>query len=753
MIQCGINKTLLTIGIVVILTGIMLLLPMQWAVFQAADTKESATVASGNRLQFEKSPYLLQHADNPVDWYPWGEEAFEQARKDDKPIFLSIGYSTCHWCHVMEHESFEDLGVARLMNEVFISVKVDREERPDIDNLYMTVSQLLTGSGGWPLTIIMTPDKKPFFGGTYFPKHSRFGRIGMLDLIPQIRDIWENDREKTIQTAEQVMAGLQDVSNATIRSQVSGEEALGEDVLHETCGQLACRFDQRHGGFGTAPKFPTPHTLLFLLRYWTRSGEERALNMVEQTLQAMRLGGIYDHLGFGFHRYSTDAQWLLPHFEKMLYDQALIAMAYIEAYQATQKEVYAQTAKEIFTYVLRDMTASEGGFYSAEDADSEGKEGKFYVWSIHEIQELLEVEDADLFIKIFNFEENGNFRDQEMGLKTGENIIHLKKPLSELAPELDMTEEELQQRLEDLRQSLFAVREQRIHPHKDDKILTDWNGLMIAAFAMGAQVFNEPCYAEAAEQAAVFLLEKMRDEKGRLLHRYRDGEAAVLAYVDDYAFLIWGLFELYETVFDVTYLNQALELNQDLLQRFWDDAAVSLLSKKERGGFFFTADDGEKLPIRQKQIYDGAIPSGNAVAMLNLLRLGRLAAEPELEEKAARLSEVFAGTVRQTPSAYTFLMLGVDFGVGPSYEVIVVGESDADDTRQMLQTLRTHFLPNKVVLLRPLEEAAPDILRLAPYAEPYLSLDGTKATVYVCRNYICSLPTTDAETVLGLFSP
>ncbi len=689
-----------------------------------------------NRLIFEKSPYLLQHADNPVDWYPWGTEAFEKARKENKPIFLSIGYSTCHWCHVMEHESFEDPEVARLMNEVFVSIKVDREERPDIDNVYMMVSQMMTGSGGWPLTIIMTPDKKPFFAATYIPKENRFGRMGMLELIPRIKEIWATRRGEVLSSANQITAALQQVSQ-----DASGEE-LDETTLDLAYEQLAKRFDEQHSGFGSAPKFPTPHNLLFLLRYWKRTNTERALQMVEKTLQAMRRGGIYDHVGFGFHRYSTNSRWLVPHFEKMLYDQAMLAMAYTEAYQATGKEEYRKTAGEIFTYVLRDMTAPEGGFYSAEDADSEGEEGKFYLWTEEEIRQVLGSEEADLILKVFNIEKNGNFMEQATGKRAGANILHLRKSLTEIASELKMSDQDLQKRLETARQKLFTYREKRIHPHRDDKILTDWNGLMIAAFAKGARVFDEPRYAQAAKATVDFILKNMRKSDGRLLHRYRDEQASLPAQVDDYAFLIWGMLELYETIFEVRYLQIALDLNRDLIEHFWDD---------NNGGFYFVADDGENLLVRQKEIYDGAIPSGNSVEMLNLLRLGRITANYDFEEKAARIGRAFSRNVKQSPSAYTQLMVAVDFGVGPSYEVVIAGNSQAEDTKEMLKAIRTQFIPNKVMILRPTEQESPDSDHLAEFTKHHLSIEG-KATAYVCLNYNCRLPTTDVNKMLELLN-
>ncbi len=701
-----------------------------------------------NRLQFEKSPYLLQHADNPVDWYPWGDEAFEKAKKENKPIFLSIGYSTCHWCHVMEHESFEDEEVAALMNRVFVSIKVDREERPDIDNIYMTVAQLLTGGGGWPLNVIMTPDKKPFFAGTYFPKTSRFQRIGMLDLVPRFEEIWKTEHEKALQTADKVMDALRQQTAMTTPQ--SSQSSPDTEILDTAYQQLAQRFDEEHGGFGNAPKFPSPHNLLFLLRYWKRTKDDSVLVMVEQTLHAMRLGGIYDHIGFGFHRYSTDRTWLLPHFEKMLYDQAMIAMAYIEVYQATGKAEYQRTAREIFTYVLRDMTSPEGGFYSAEDADSEGVEGKFYLWSIAEIRQILNERDAELVIELFHFEQDGNFQEQSSGHKTGENIIHLQQALDKIASNSKTEEQELRQRLEKIRQQLFDVREHRIHPYKDDKILTDWNGLMIAALAKGAKVFDEAEYANAAQRAARFILGSMRREDGRLLHRYRDGEAAILAHVDDYAFLIWGLIDLYEATFDVFYLEQALKLDEELFELFWDDTPLAPPLKGEVGGFYFTADDNKELPVRQKELYDGAIPSGNSVAMLNLLRLGRITANTDLEARADRLAKTFSGSIEQSPSALTLLMSAIDFGVGPTHEVVIVGDSQAEDAKQMLQALRSTFLPSKVTLFRPTEEKSPEIIRLATYVEPYISIEG-QATAYVCHNYICSLPTTEVEVMLELF--
>jgi len=689
-----------------------------------------------NHLINEASPYLRQHAHNQVDWYPWGPEAFERAQRENKPIFLSIGYSTCHWCHVMAHESFEHPEVARLMNEAFVSIKVDREERPDIDNVYMSACQVMTGSGGWPLSIIITPDKKPFFAATYIPREGRFGLIGMMELIPHIRELWATRRGEALSLSNEIAAVLQQTSQDT------PGEYLDEATLELTYEQLAKRFDGQHAGFSSAPKFPTPHNLLFLLRYWKRGGNKAALDMVEKTLQAMWRGGIYDHVGFGFHRYSTDSQWLVPHFEKMLYDQAMLAMAYTEAYQATGKEDYGKTAREIFTYVLRDMTAPEGGFYSAEDADSEGEEGKFYLWTQEEVRQALGNEEANFVAKVFNIEKDGNFLEQATRRKSGVNILHLTKALGELASDLNLSQQDLQVHLELIRQKLFAYREKRVHPMKDDKILTDWNGLMIAALAKGAQAFDEPEYAEAACRAADFILGNIRKPDGRLLHRYRDGQAGVEANLDDDAFLVWGLIELYEAIFDVRHLEVALELTSDMVRHFWDEAG---------GGLYLTPDDGESLFVRKKEIYDGAIPSGNSVAMLNLLRLGRMTATSGLEEKAARIGSAFSGSVKQSPSVHTQLMVALDFGIGPCYEVVIAGKAQAEDTKAMVKALRTRFLPNKVVLLNSDEQESPELAQLAEFTKNQSSIGG-RATAYVCLNYNCKLPTTDVSKMLELLS-
>ncbi|MFL3050214.1 MAG: thioredoxin domain-containing protein [Candidatus Neomarinimicrobiota bacterium] len=685
-----------------------------------------------NKLGGEKSPYLLQHKDNPVNWYPWGEEAFKAAKKEDKPIFLSIGYSTCHWCHVMEHESFEDSTVAELMNNNFINVKVDREERPDIDNIYMTVCQMMTGSGGWPLTIVMTPDKRPFFAGTYFPKESRFQRIGMLDLVPRLGKMWREERDKILESANEVVSHLQSSFSP------SGTEQLTEEIFNSAFSQFLQRFDNENGGFETSTKFPSAHNLSFLLRYYKRSSDPTALMMVEKTLLSMRNGGIYDQIGFGFHRYSTDKEWLLPHFEKMLYDQAMNSIAYLEAFQVTKKEIYATTAREVFSYVLRDMTSFEGGFYSAEDADSDGEEGKFYVWRIEEINEILGDEDGKLFTDIYNFNDKGNFSEEGTGQFTGNNIPHLLNSIEEIAQSRNLEVNQLTKKLNKLREQLFKERKKRIHPLKDDKILTDWNGLMIAALAKGAQVLDDTTYANSAKKAADFVIGKLKTKDGRLLKRYRNGEASLPAHLEDYAFFSWGLLELYEATFDVGYLSEAINLTDLMIDLFWDNV---------NGGFYFTAYDGEKQIVRTKDLYDGAIPSGNSVAAMVLLRLGRIAGNSKYEEMAFTIGKVFSEKISQAPTGYTQLLSAIDFGIGPSYEIVVVGDRKSKDTQAMLNYIQESFLPNKVLILKPSDSQLNEVVRIAPFTDTQVAISGM-ATVYVCQNYSCKTPTTDINEMI-----
>ncbi|MDX1577026.1 MAG: thioredoxin domain-containing protein [Gemmatimonadota bacterium] len=699
-----------------------------------------------NRLASEKSPYLLQHAHNPVDWYPWSDEAFERARREDRPVFLSIGYATCHWCHVMESESFEDGDVAKLLNEHFVPVKVDREERPDLDAVYMTVCQLMTGRGGWPLTVLLTPEKKPFFAGTYFPRESAPGRVGMLELLPRLSRLWDERREDVEASAEAALEAVRETERRTLED--DGSARLDETTLRRGYDELQARFDRHQGGFGTAPKFPTPHQLLFLLRWHRRSGGGEALEMVRKTLVMMRRGGIFDHIGGGFHRYSTDGRWLVPHFEKMLYDQALLAMAYTELWWVTKETRFRRVADEVLEYVLRDLADPGGAFYSAEDADSEGREGAFYVWTREELDRLLtEALDEDaaaLARRAFQVERRGNFADEATGVRTGENILHRRESDEELAEALGEELEPLRERLEAIRSTLFEARSRRERPLLDDKILTDWNGLMIAALAIAGRAFGEPAYTAAAERAADFLDGTLRDGDGSLLHRYRDGEAAIPAGAADHAFLAWGLLELYESTFEPRWLSSARASIDELRERFWDP---------DGAGVFNADEDRSDVPVRQKETYDGAMPSANAVTWYVLLRAGHLTGDASLLAAAARMRKAFAPAVARAPAAHTMWLVALDLSLGPTREVVIAGEPGAEGTRTLLAALRRDFRPRTSVLLKPpgATPAGEALVALAPFADGYEPVDGS-AAAYVCTDFACQRPTSEISEMLDLLA-
>jgi hypothetical protein len=682
----------------------------------------------GNRLLHEKSPYLLQHAHNPVDWYPWGDEAFLRARKENKPIFLSIGYSTCHWCHVMLHESFEDTEVASLLNQVFINIKVDREERPDIDQVYMAVSQLMTGKGGWPLTIVMTPEKKPFFAGTYIPRESRNGMLGLRDLIPQLQDLWKAQGEKLRIFAGEVIQALHPMKGESPPIDPS------LSLLEKAYGVLEREYDPHYGGFGVAPKFPSPHQLLFLLRIWYRERNPHALSMVEKTLQEMRKGGIFDQVGFGFHRYSIDRQWIVPHFEKMLYDQALLAITYLETYQVTKKPQYARTAREIFTYVLRDLTSEEGSFFSAEDADSEGGEGRFYIWTCEELEQIFGPGDLTLLSRAFSLKRGGNLSSIGHGLIERGNLLHGQEPWEEIARERGISEEEMQKILEKFRMQLLQARNRRIRPDRDSKIQADWNGFMIAAFAFGGRVLGEKRYTHAAEQAAHRILTTMRRPDGRLNHAYSVEESYIDGFLDDYAAMAWGEVELFETTFKASHLKAAIDLMHQLRKWYWDE---------DEGGFFFTPSDGEPLIIRKKEALDGAVPSGNSLALYNLLRLAALTGNSQYTDQAIRLWRVFSGEVKTAPPWYTFLLLAADFALGPTQEIVIAGNPTAEDTQEMLKTLNSSFYPRLTALLLSEEQNA-ELREICPFLDDF-TLRNHKATAYVCSGHQCHPPTTETE--------
>ncbi len=651
-----------------------------------------------NRLQFEKSPYLLQHKSNPVHWLPWGREAFDTARAEDKPIFLSIGYSTCHWCHVMAHESFEDREVAEAINGGFIPIKVDREERPDVDAVYMAACIAMTGSGGWPLTVLMTPDQKPFWAGTYLPKHS------LLSLLDKAAQLWQEEREELLSAGDQLTAHLRREENARPDTPSQALVSLAAD-------QFARSFDPRWGGFGRAPKFPIPHNLLFLVRYAKRTGDSTAMKMAETTLEAMYRGGLFDHVGGGFSRYSTDEKWLVPHFEKMLYDNALLLFAYTEAFQHTRRQLYGTVARRTADYVLRELEAPEGGFYCGQDADSEGIEGKYYVFTPAELQEVLGKDAADVFCHRYGVTERGNFEGNSIPNLIGQQNM-------ETEPE----------EMAAIREQLRTYRMQRTHLHKDDKILTAWNGLMIAALARAGLVLDEPQYLDAARRAVAFINRNLTDQEGRLLARWRDGEGAHSGKLDDYAFLAWGLLELYETTFEIQYLSQVQGLANMLLEYFFD---------AENGGFYPYASDGEQLLTRSKELYDGAMPSGNAVAVLVLFRLARLTAETRWQREAEKQLSYLSGAV-QHPVGHGFAMLTFLEALWPTAELVCTGERLPPELPDFL---RKNPLSELRVLVKTPENQA-RLSELAPFTESYPIPDhGTR--YYLCRNGVCSAPVDD----------
>jgi uncharacterized protein YyaL (SSP411 family) len=669
-----------------------------------------------NRLINETSPYLLQHAHNPVDWYPWVGEAFDRATKEDKPIFLSIGYSTCHWCHVMEYESFENERIAKIMNEHFVSIKIDREQRPDVDEIYMRAVQIMTGSGGWPLSVFLTPDGQPFYGGTYFPPTDRYGRIGFERLLLTIADAWKNKRQELVNSAANLGKFLVGPTNP------AEKEKLSPKMLKTAFEYFQKMYDDTNGGFGTAPKFPQPTNLSMLLCHWHRTGDEQALQMVEKTLDAMAEGGIYDHIGGGFHRYATDTRWLIPHFEKMLYDQALLSKVYLQAYQITKKKEYARITREIFDYVLRDMTDADGGFYSAEDADSEGKEGTFYLWDPEQIASILDKDQARLFNAYYGVSRKGNFEE-------GKTILNITTSTEQLGKKFLKDQATIVNVLTTARTKVFNVRSTRVRPHKDDKVITAWNGLMISSLAYGGTVLEEERYVEAAKQAAKFVLGTLHKD-GRLMRYYRDTQVVEKAFLDDYAFMIMALLELYEATFDAKWLIEAKELSEEMIELFTDN---------EQGGFFLSGKDGEKLITRTKPGADGAVPSGNSIAALALLKLGRLTMNQYFSEQGAKVLESFSQQLEQSPGYSSAMLTALNFWVGPTQEIVIAGNADAADTKQMLKLVRSKFLPNAVVLLHEQDNAGSGIYKIVPFIKNQVVIKG-KATAYVCENYVCKRP-------------
>ena len=673
-----------------------------------------------NRLVFTSSPYLLQHARNPVDWYPWCDEAFEKARSEDKPVFLSVGYSTCHWCHVMEHESFEDPDIAAYLNEHFVSVKVDREERPDVDHIYMSVCQAMTGSGGWPMTIFMTPEKMPFYAGTYFPRTDRSGRPGFLRVLTTLQQVWTRERHKALETAEEIRLHLAQAETGTGR-------ALTADTLERAVLQGMQSYDAHHGGFGNAPKFPMPHLLSLFLRQSERVSDGELLAMVEHTLISMYQGGLFDHVGFGFCRYATDNRWLVPHFEKMLYDNALLLMAYTDAYQRTGKPLYERIAREIIAYVRRDLTDPRGGFYSAENADSEGEEGKFYVFTHEEFLGIVGEPHGAMMAEYFGVTPAGNFEQ-------GTNILHVAVDREEWKRRHGVTEAEASAIIQSSRRTLFDARAARVHPSLDDKILTSWNGLMIAALARAGQALGDETIIELAIRAADFILDELCTEQGLLLHRYRKGVAGIEGFLEDYAFLVWGLIDLYEATFDARFLGQAVELNAVMLRDFRDSS---------QAGLYFTSHDAEELISRPKDVYDGAIPSGNSAAACNLLRLSRMTGDTTLDDRAQEILAAFATQVERYPTGHSMMLTALDFSIGPTQEIVVAGDAPRD-AEALIRHIRERFLPRKVLLFHPSGSDGAEIRSISSYIHSNVTVDSRPA-VYICESFQCALPVTTVE--------
>jgi len=671
-----------------------------------------------NRLIHETSPYLLQHAHNPVDWYPWGEEALAQAKKENKPILLSIGYSSCHWCHVMEEESFENEAIAHIMNERFISIKVDREERPDLDELYMNAVQVMTGGGGWPMTVFLTPDRVPFHAGTYFPPEDRGGMPSFPKVLVVVSDYYRTHREEVEKMEAQVKHALQQIVEM-----VPSQGPLDEKVLSKAFDALESQFDPTYGGFGKAPKFPRSMVLSFLLRYWKRMGSKEALKMVEMTLEKMANGGIYDHLGGGFHRYSVDERWLIPHFEKMLYDNALLSRTYFEAYQATRKERYRHVAEEILNYVLHEMKSSEGGFYSTQDADSEGEEGKFYVWSRDEIKGVLGKEKGAPFCAYYGVAPQGNFEG-------GSSVLYIASSLEKVSELYGVSVKDLEEFFKEGRKKLFAEREKRVRPDRDEKILTSWNGLMISSFVDGFKVTGNEQYLNGAKEAARFILQKMRKD-GQLMRVFNKGKSQVKAYSDDYAFFIQALIDLYETTFEIDWLKEADDLNRRMIKQFWDE---------KNGGFFFTGKENESLIARSKSPYDNAIPSSNSVAVFNLVRLGYFTGNESLKEKAERILQLFYDFLSQHPSGFAQMLSGLSFFLNPE-EIGIIGSKNDLRTQSMLREICLAYLPNKILTLRdPQEPIEGDWF-------PFLKEKGSPEvpTTYVCKGFTCLPPVRDEK--------
>ena len=677
-----------------------------------------------NRLSLETSPYLLQHAHNPVEWFPWGTEAFQKAKEENKPVLLSIGYSACHWCHVMEHESFENEEIARLMNDSFVNIKVDREERPDLDDVYMAAVQMLTGRGGWPLTVFLTPEGKPFFGGTYFPPEDRYGVTGFPKVLKAVAEAYRERPEDVERSVQQILQAL-----TKLPGRQESQQPFSGEILVRACDQLAQAYDAQHGGLGDAPKFPNTGVLELFLRRYRLSQGPRFLEMVTDTLTKMAEGGIYDHLGGGFHRYSVDARWLVPHFEKMLYDNAQLVRLYVEAFRITGSPFFRQIIEETLDYILREMARPEGGFYSTQDADSEGEEGKFFVWEYKEVMDVLGEEVGEIFSRVYDVSEPGNFE--------GKNILHLILTVEQAARYFSREPEEIKTLLAEARRKLFLQREKRIKPLRDEKALVSWNGLMLSGLAEAFKIFGETKYLQAAEKCVDFILTSMVPN-GLLLHTFKDGQAKVPGFLDDYAFLSAGLLDIYEATLDRSILSRAVEFAEAMIREFWDEA---------EGAFFFTGGSHEKLISRTKPAFDGSIPSGNSVATHLLLRLYRYTGKEDYLLRAEKVLRLYREAMESQPFGFTHLLCALDFYLEKPKEIVVVGEREHQDTRGLLSQINLLYLPNKTLQL--LDPRTPPSGTASIPVQEKSQVNG-KTTVYVCHNFTCSPPVTQWDELKAL---
>ncbi|OGL43075.1 MAG: thioredoxin [Candidatus Schekmanbacteria bacterium GWA2_38_11] len=673
-----------------------------------------------NRLINETSPYLLQHAHNPVDWCPWGEEALTRAKRENKPILLSIGYSACHWCHVMEKESFENEEIAKIMNENFINIKVDREERPDLDEIYMNAVQLMTGSGGWPMTVFLTPDLLPFYAGTYFPPEERGGMPSFKRILLSIAEIYREKQKEVLESTEKIKEQLGRMTKLK-----SGDEELTFDLLHNAFQEISEKYDYENGGFSEAPKFPQPLVIEFLFRYYKTTKDKNTINMITFTLKKMAEGGIYDHLGGGFHRYSVDNKWLVPHFEKMLYDNAMLAKVYIQAYQITKNDFFKKIAFETLDYLLREMTDPEGGFYSASDADSEGEEGKFFVWSKDEIEKVLGKEKAKIICRYYNVSKVGNFEGDK-------NILHTPFAIEDICKIEKLNTEEFKLLLKESKEKLFNVRNQRVKPGVDTKVITAWTSLAISSLAFAYQVFREERFLNSAEDAANFILLNMFEE-GKLLRIYKDGKSKIGGFLEDYSFFISTLIDLYETTFRIKYLEDAINLTEKMVENSWDE---------EEGGFFFAPKDATNLISRSKNPYDNPIPSGNSVAVSLLFRLYRLTGNKDFLEKGEKTLKVFSMLMERVPSAFPNMLSTLDNYLRTPVDIVVVGEFLSEEIDEILKSIFSKFLPNKTIAFLDPINPDPEPLKFLPLLEGKKMVNG-KPTVYICENFTCNAPITD----------